>query len=89
MSGYLLRRVYRMDVIGNDLDPAAISRRLQHLQVLAGLELGGKLSGHSFRVGAALDLLEQGVSLEKIMLRGGWQAESTVIQYLMAWQVVS
>ena len=89
MSGYLLRRVYRMDVIGNDLDPAAISRRLQQLQVLAGLELGGKLSGHSFRVGAALDLLEQGVSLEKIMLRGGWQAESTVIKYLRAWQVVS
>ena len=89
MSGYLLRRVYRMDVIGDDLDPATINRRLQDLQALAGLELGGKLSGHSFRVGAALDLLEQGVSLEKMMLRGGWQAESTVIKYLRAWQVVS
>ena len=89
MSGYLLHRVYRMDVIGDDLDPATINRRLQDLQALAGLELGGKLSGHSFRVGAALDLLEQGVSLEKIMLRGGWQAESTVIKYLRAWQVIS
>ena len=28
------------------------------------------LSGHSFRVGAALDLLEQGEPLEKIMLKG-------------------
>ena len=31
------------------------------------------LSGHSFRVGAALDLLEQGEPLERIMLRGGWR----------------
>jgi hypothetical protein len=51
-------------------------------------ELAGKLTGHSFRVGAALDLLENGESLEKIMLRGGWQAESTVIKYLRAWQAV-
>ena len=28
-------------------------------------------SGHSFRVGTALDLLEQGEPLEKIMLKGG------------------
>ena len=30
---------------------------------------------HSFRVGAALGLLEEGEKLEKIMLRGGWQTE--------------
>jgi hypothetical protein len=29
------------------------------------------LSGHSFRLGAAPDLLEQGEPLEKIMLKGG------------------
>jgi hypothetical protein len=39
-------------------------------------------------VGAALDLLEDGESLEKIMLLGGWQAESTVIKYLRAWQPI-
>jgi site-specific recombinase XerD len=85
-SGYLLRRVYRTGDIGNALHPGGLSRRLQDLQQEAGLDLGGNLSGHSFRVGAALDLLEQGESLEKIMLRGGWQAESTVIKYLRAWQ---
>lgn len=88
-SGYLLRRVYRTGDIGNALHPGGLSRRLQELQQEAGLDLGGKLSGHSFRVGAALDLLEQGESLEKIMLRGGWQAESTVIKYLRAWQASS
>jgi site-specific recombinase XerD len=88
-SGYLLRRIYRMDVIGKDLDPASVNRIVQDLQRTCGLTLGGQLSGHSFRVGAALDLLEQGESLEKIMLRGGWNAESTVIKYLRAWQAIS
>jgi site-specific recombinase XerD len=87
-TGYLLRRVYRKGEIGVDLHPGGINRRLRELQAEAGLDLGGNLSGHSFRVGAALDLLEQGETLEKIMLRGGWQAESTVIQYLRAWQAV-
>ena len=45
------------------------------------------LSGHSFRVGAALDLLEQGESLEKIMLRGGWQTDSTAMKYLRNWSL--
>jgi len=56
----------------------------------AGLDHGTKvksLSGHSFRVGAALDLLEQGEPLEKIMLKGGWQADSTAMKYLRNWSI--
>jgi hypothetical protein len=45
------------------------------------------LSGHSFRVGAALDLLEQGEPLERIMLRGVWQTDSTAMSYLRNWIV--
>ncbi len=33
----------------------------------------------------ALDLLEQGEPLERIMLRGGWQTDSTAIKYLRNW----
>ena len=40
------------------------------------------LSSHSFRVGAALDLLEQGEPLEMIILSGGWQTYPTAISYL-------
>jgi integrase len=87
-KGYLLRRITREGDIGTAFSTASLNRRLQQLQAQAGLKLGGNLSGHSFRVGAALDLLEQGESLEKIMLRGGWQSESTVIKYLRAWQAV-
>jgi len=46
---------------------------------------GQPLSGHSFRVGAALDLLEQGEPLERIMLRGEWQSDSTAMRYLRDW----
>jgi hypothetical protein len=45
------------------------------------------LSDHLFRVGAGLDLLEQGEPLENIMLRGGWQAESTAMKYLRNWVI--
>tara|TARA_B110000503_G_scaffold21757_1_gene33363 strand:+ start:656 stop:907 length:252 start_codon:yes stop_codon:yes gene_type:complete len=83
-----LRRVNSLARNGDAMHPASINKRLHQLQVLAGLELGGKLSGHSFRVGATLDLLENGERLEKIMLRGGWQADSTVVKYLRAWQPV-
>ena len=41
----------------------------------------GELSGHSFRVGAAVDLLDKGVPLERIMLRGGWKSENTALRF--------
>lgn len=39
-------------------------------------------SGHSARVGACVDLLESGVSLEKIMLLGNWKSPVMVLHYL-------
>jgi hypothetical protein len=68
------------------LHPASISTTLRALQ--KDLEMDPHehpLSGHSFRVGAALDLLEQGEPLEKIMLKGGWQTDSSAMKYLRNW----
>jgi integrase len=82
-EGYILRSINKHGHIGNNLNPASISTILKTLQ--EGLKSGSNkqpLSGHSFRVGAALDLLEQGEPLEKIMLRGGWQTESSSMKYL-------
>ena len=45
------------------------------------------LSGHFFRVGAALDLLEKGEPLEMIMLRGRWQTDSSAMKYLRNWSI--
>ena len=85
-EGFILRSISRHGHIGIKLNPASISTTLKALQKeLASGSNEQPLSGHSFRVGAALDLLEQGESLEKIMLKGGWQSGSTAIKYLRNW----
>jgi site-specific recombinase XerD len=87
-EGYILRSISRHGYSGKNLQPASISTILKALQ--NDLKLGSDeqpLSGHSFRVGAALDLLEQGEPLERIMLRGGWQTDSTAMSYLRNWIV--
>ncbi|MDB4117774.1 tyrosine-type recombinase/integrase, partial [Amylibacter sp.] len=77
-KGYILKSINRHGHTASSLNPASINTILKALQI--GLGDGTKvksLSGHSFRVGAALDLLEQGEPLERIMLRGGWQTDWT------------
>ena len=85
-EGYILRSINRHGHFGNNLHPASISTILKALQKDSKLDSDEQpLSGHSFRVGGALDLLEQGEALEKIMLKGGWQTDSTAIKYLRTW----
>ena len=69
--------------IGKNLHPASVSTLLKELRKNVKMDSDEQpLSGHSFRVSAALDLLEQGESLEMIMLRGEWQTDSTAMSYL-------
>lgn len=85
-EGYILRSIIRHGHFGDNLHPASINTLLKGLQ--KGLKMDSNeqpLSGHSFRVGAAPDLLEQGEPLEKIMLRGAWQTDSTTMKYLRNW----
>jgi len=85
-EGYILRSINRHGHFGNNLHPASVSTLLKALQKDLKVDYDEQpLSGHSFRVGAALDLLEQGEPLERIMLRGGWQTDSTAIKYLRNW----
>ena len=86
VDGCILRSINRHGHIGNNLNPASISTILKTLQEgLKSRTNEQPLSGHSFRVGAALDLLEQGEPLERIMLRGGWQTDSTAMKYIRNW----
>ncbi|MDA8754858.1 tyrosine-type recombinase/integrase, partial [Luminiphilus sp.] len=83
---YILRSINRHGHIGEKLHPANISTLLKVLQKDLNMDSDEQtLSGHSFRVGAALDLLEQGEPLERIMLRGGWQTDSSAMKYLRNW----
>jgi len=83
-SGYILRSVNKGGRVGESLHPSSVTRLLQDLQDQAfGFRRDmPDLSGHSFRVGAALDMISQGESLARIMLRGGWKTESTALRYL-------
>ena len=84
-SGYILRSFKRNHSTKSYLTPASINHILKSLQKQAGLNKIGELSGHSFRVGAALDLLDKNIPLEKIMLRGGWKSEASAMRYLQSW----
>ena len=87
-EGYILRSINKNGHIGYSLNPASISTILKTLQEGLKTESSQQpLSGHSFRVGEALDLLEEGEPLEKIMLRGGWQSDSTAMKYLRNWVI--
>jgi hypothetical protein len=83
-----LRSINRHCYFGDNLQPANIRTILKAPEKDLKMDSDEQpLSGHSFRVGAALDLLEQGEPLEKIMLRGGWQTDSTAMKYLRNWIV--
>jgi len=87
-EGYILRSISRHGHFGENLQPASISTILKGLQKDLNMDSNEQpLSGHSFRVGAALDLLELGEPLEKIMLKGGWQTDSTAMKYLRDWYI--
>lgn len=87
-GGYILRGVNRHKHISDCLNPSSINTILKNLQNKLKEEFNEKpLSGHSFRVGAALDLLEAGEGLEKIMLKGDWKIDSTAMKYLRSWQI--
>ena len=82
-EGYILRSINGHGHFGSNLHPASISTILKALQKELRMDHDKQpLSGHSFRVGAALDLLEQVEPLERIMLRGGWQTDSSAMKYL-------
>jgi hypothetical protein len=71
-EGFILWSFKRHGHIGSNLHPASISTTFKALQKDFKMDSDKQpLSGHSFRVGAALDLLEQGEPLERMMFRGG------------------
>ena len=81
-SGRILREVTRTRRIRPHMRPTNINLGLKVLQLDAKLNQLAELSSESFIVGGAIDLLEAGESLEKIMPRGGWKSESTALRYL-------
>ena len=86
LKGAILRSVDRHGKVGDKLNSGSIGTILNGLKANLGNEMNNcHFSGHSFRVGAAIDLLEAGASLETIMLRGGWRSQDNALNYLRSW----
>ena len=87
ISGSILRTVDRHGNVGRALNSGSIGTILNHL-ASSGSDASQCISysGHSFRVGRAVDLLNEGIPLEKITLLGGWRSQSACIGYLRSQQ---
>ena len=86
LEGAILRSVDRHGHVGEKLNSGSIGIILNRLKAGLGSEATNfRFSGHSFRVGAAIDLLEAGASLETIMLKGGWRSQDNTMNYLRGW----
>ena len=86
ITGPILRSVDRYGNIGNRLSPGSVGLIINTLyKNCVDHDSSQLFSGHSFRVGAALDLLESGASLELIMLKGGWRSSDNAMEYLRYW----
>lgn len=86
LEGAILRSVDRHGNVGPQLNSGSVCIILNRLLAKTSVaDHGARFSGHSFRVGAAIDLLESGATLEKIMLQGGWRSNDSALNYLRSW----
>ena len=83
-DGFLFRGIKNNGDISQGINPGQINRIYKRLAQKAGLpkEIIKNISGHSFRVGGAQDLLASGASLPMLMNRGGWTKPETVMRYI-------
>lgn len=86
ISRAILRSVDRHGNVGSRLNPGSIGLIINALYRRCEINEPVQIfSGHSFRVGAAIDLLEAGTPLELIMIRGGWRSSDNAMGYLRNW----
>ena len=86
-EGRILRSIDKHGNIGNKLEPSAISYILRQAQENITLPENKKprqWTGHSFRVGAAVDLVESGYTIEQVMRKGDWKSVQAGFRYVIA-----
>lgn len=83
-SGPIFRSINRGNTIGEKLGSGQIARIYKSMASKAHLSCDTikNISGHSMRVGAAQDLLREGMSLPNIINRGRWSKTDTVMRYV-------
>ncbi len=81
---WLFRKVIGDHVGPNPLHPYTVNRIIKGAANAAGLDsnIVQNLSGHSMRVGAAQDLMADGIGLLPIMQAGGWKSLNVIGRYV-------
>ena len=81
-DGPILRAVDKHGNVSAKLNPGSIGTIINTINVKPATDVQPHYSGHSFRVGRALDLLAEGKSIEQIMIIGGWKTLPSALAYL-------
>jgi site-specific recombinase XerD len=83
-KGWLFRKVSGRQIGSNPLHPYTVNLIIKGAADAAGLDpdVVQNLSGHSMRVGAAQDLMTDGVGLLPIMRAGGWKSTNIIGRYV-------
>lgn len=81
-GGPILRGVDKHGNVSAKLHPGSIGTIINGLNLKLTAGTQPSYSGHSFRVGKALDLFAAGKSIEQIMIKGGWQTMPSALTYL-------
>ncbi len=83
-KGWLFRKVSVTRIGAKSLHPFTVNCIIKAVATAAGLDpaIVAGLSGHSMRVGAAQDLMADGVGLLPIMQAGGWKSMNVIGRYV-------
>lgn len=63
------------------LNPREVARILRQHAKAAAVPNGHRMSGHSARVGSAIDLADSDASIKEIQYAGGWAGDRMVLRY--------
>jgi len=85
-NGFLFRGIDRERKLNGSLSVGQINRIFKKIAHDANLnkETVGRISGHSFRIGAARDLAQNGNDFPKLMSKGRWSKIDTVMKYIQS-----
>ena len=83
-NGFLFRGIDREEKLNESLSVGQINRIFKKIARNANLnkETINRISGHSFRVGAARDLAKNGNDFPTLMSKGRWSKIDTVMKYI-------
>ncbi|WP_435277314.1 tyrosine-type recombinase/integrase (plasmid) [Psychrobium sp. nBUS_13] len=79
-EGLFIRRIYKGGKVGDPLKYIGFTKIIKNMARELGL-LGLAFNTHSLRIGSAVSLAENGVSLTEIALSGGWKNPTMPLHY--------